>query len=380
MLVAKLTKRRIKKMNQCECITNEKKGKHLTLEERKIIERMLRLGKSVKEIAEVLCRDETTIRREIKRGTVILLQRNTNYNKSPECPEFIEVDDYRYDVGQRVYKENRANSVWSGKFGKCQDLVNFVAPKIKPKGIEKLSPDTALGSAREKNLFVGQYVSTKTFYNWIDKGKLKSEFKVDNFDLLRKVGRKPNKKGDISNEHKKILGKSIEERPSIVESREEFGHWEGDFIVGKNQESYLFTLVERKHRIGFIFEIASREKHHVVEIIDMLEKKYGKYFKSIFKTITFDNGSEFSDSVGMERGGRLSVYYAHPRSSYERGSNENWNGLVRRALPKGSCFKNLTESDIERIVNCINSMPRKILGYKTSLELWEKEINAIMSA
>jgi IS30 family transposase len=373
MLVAKLTKRRIKKMNQCDCITNEKKGKHLTLEERKIIERMWRLGKSVKEIAELLGRDKTTIRREIQRGTVFLLKENTNYNKSPECPEFIEVGVYRYDVGQRVYKENREKCRYEGKKTKCESLVKYVEEKVKGEGKKKLSPDEAIGYARVNNLFPGQYISTKTFYRWIYEGVVN----VNILDLLRKAGLKSRKESN-SNEHKKKLGKSIELRPNIVDGREEFGHWEGDLIVGANKESYLLTLVERKYRVCFIFKIENRESIHVVKVIDMLEEKYGKHFKDIFKTITFDNGSEFSDSVRMERDGRIDVYYAHPYSSYERGSNENLNGIVRRFYPKGSCFKDLTERDIEEVVNFINSMPRKILGYKTSMELWEMEINAIM--
>ena len=365
-------------MSQIECITIEEKIKHLNhlnVEEREIIERMLRNKKSIKAIAEVLGRDETTIRREIKRGTVLLLKKNTNYKKSPNYPEFIEYEVYRYDVGQRNYENNRKRSVCGGKLEKCEGLVKFVEEKIKNSNVEeRMSPDTAIALAKKDDELIGQEISTKTYYNWVDKGKVN----VKATDLLRKGNMKSRKK-EKSKEYKRKLGRSIEERPIIVESREEFGHWEGDLIVGKDKKGYLFTLVERKLRRGFIFKVLNKESKNIVKIIIMLKEIYGKYFDYIFKTITFDNGSEFSDSAGIEAIGKVKVYYAHPYSSYERGSNENWNGIVRRYLPKGSYFENLTEYDINRIENCINNMPRKILGYNSSLELWNEEINAIIS-
>jgi IS30 family transposase len=363
-------------MSQIDSTTKKKKFEHLNLGERKTIERMLKLGRNVKDIAEVLGRNKSSIRREIKRGSVNEYKVNPYISKDPNYPTYVKRKVYYSDEGRKVYEEHRKKCCWEGKQEKNKDLIKFVEDKVKGKWGEKLSPDAALGDVIKKGVFTGQYISTKTFYNLVDKGKLE----VKNWDLLRKIGRKPRKQGNTIKKHKKKLGKSIEERPANINTREEFGHWEGDFIVGKDKKSYLFTLVERKYRVGLIFKIESRESVHVVKVIDMLQEKYGKYFKDIFKTITFDNGQEFSDSASMEKDGRINVYYAHPYSSYERGSNENWNGLVRRFYPKGSCFMNLTKCDIEKLVNRINTMPRKILGYKSSLELWEMEINAIMLA
>jgi len=107
--------------------------------------------------------------------------------------------------------------------------------------------------------------------------------------------------------------------------------------------------------------------------------KYGEDYSKIFKTCTFDNGSEFADSTGMEDTG-TTVYYAHPYSSFERGTNENWNGIVRRFIPKGSSFDNLTEEDLQRISHYINTMPRKRFGYKTPLDLWHEQMNDMMIA
>ena len=115
-------------------------------------------------------------------------------------------------------------------------------------------------------------------------------------------------------------------------------------------------------------------------MIDCLEKQFGSAFSLIFKTITFDNGSEFSRSDQMEQGGRTQVYYAHPYSSWERGTNENWNGIVRRFIPKGSSFEDITNEDLARIAHYINTLPRKRFGYKSPLELWNAQIHDILTA
>lgn len=239
-------------------------------------------------------------------------------------------------------------------------------------GPEKWSPDAAIGYAKTNNLYPDQEISTKTFYNWIDDGLVK----VKNVDLLLKVRRKPKRP---RKERKKVLGKSIEMRPAAVETREEFGHWEGDGIVFKNHQGQLITLVERKLGVGLLFNAGSRDSYHMVKILDALQCEYGSRFSTIFKSITFDNGAEFSDSEAMERDGRTQVFYAHPYSSFERGTNENWNGIVRRFIPKGKSFDNLDDATIQRINHYINTLPRKRFGYKTPLDLWHEHMNMLLS-
>jgi len=358
-------------MSQVEYTPTEKKNEHLNYEERKIIERMQRAGANKKEIALMLKRDKSTIKREIKRGTVLQRKRNKTESKNPNIPEYIEYTTYFAEVGQRVYEKNRESCGAKSKIITCAKLVEYVEEKIL--GEEKWSPDAAIGYAKVNNLFPGKKISTKTFYNWIDDGLVK----VKNIDLLLKVRRKPK---NSRKERKKKLGKSIEERPAEVETREEFGHWEGDGIVGKGGQGQLITLVERKLGIGLIFNAGTRESDKIVNVIDYLQKKYGKYFNLIFKTITLDNGSEFSESGNIEKGGRTAVYYAHPYSSFERGTNENWNGIVRRFIPKGSSFDNLTDTDLQRIMHYINTLPRKRFGYRTPLDLWNEQINDILTA
>ncbi|MEI6579553.1 MAG: IS30 family transposase [Eubacteriales bacterium] len=358
-------------MSQLEDNTENRKREHLNVDERKIIQRMLRKGANKGEIARLLLRDKSTIKREIKRGSVIQRRSNLYASRNPSVPDYLEEMVYFWDVGQSAYERHRQNCGAGNKVIACSELVTFVEMKIL--GKEKWSPDAAIGFAKANELFPEHRCCTKTLYNWIDDGLVK----VKNIDLLLKVRRRPKRP---RKERKKVFGKSIDERPAIVNNREEYGHWEGDGIVGKRQQGHLITLVERKTRIGLLFNVSSREKNKIVVVIDGLQQEYGKYFSEIFKTITFDNGSEFSDSTGIESGGRTKVYYAHPYSSYERGTNENWNGIVRRFVPKGSSFEKLTDMDIKRINHYINTLPRKRFGYKTPLDLWNENISAILSA
>ena len=358
-------------MSQSNDNTWMKKREHLNVEERKVIERMLRVGANKGEIGRLLRRDKSTIKREVKRGSVLQRRANPYISKDPSVPDYLEESVYFRDVGQRVYEQRRQNSGAKNKVVACAELVSFVEEKVL--GESRWSPDAAIGYAKANNLFSGQEFSTKTFYKWVEEKLVK----VKNIDLLMKVRRSPKRP---RRERKKALGKSIEERPSIVETREEFGHWEGDGIVGKGGRGQLITLVERKTGIGLLFNAGSRDSDRIVEIMDGLEREYGEHFRTIFKTATFDNGSEFANSVAMEHGGRIRVYYAHPYSSFERGTNENWNGVVRRFVPKGSSFDNLTDKDLQRICHYINTLPRKRFGYRTPLDLWNEQIAAIMAA
>lgn len=348
--------------------TKKRKMEHLNYEERKIIERLIREKCSKGEIAKLLHRDKSTIKREIKRGSVEQREKVHTTSKKIDIPLEKTVMKYFADVGQRRYENNRQRCGAKNKVIQCSKLVNYVEALLFSK--MKWSPDTSIGYAKRKNLF-DNMVTTQTFYNWIESGLVG----IKNIDLPLKVRRKPKSK---PKERKRVLGKSIDERPKKVEEREEFGHWEGDGIVGKKHKGQLITLVERKSGMGLIFNVLDRKEDKIVAIFDELESKLGENFKKIFKTITFDNGSEFSASDKIEKDGRIEAYYAHPYSSWERGINENYNGLVRRFIPKGSSFASLKDKDISRIMNYINTMPRKRSGYKSPLELWKEELSALL--
>lgn len=175
-------------------------------------------------------------------------------------------------------------------------------------------------------------------------------------------------------------GKSIETRPLIVLSRETFGHWEMDCVIGKakGKRQSLLVLTERKTRYEMIFKLSSKTSASVVKCLDALHRKYGADFKTLFQTITVDNGSEFSDADGMEydKDGnkRTDVYYCHPYSSCERGSNERQNRIIRRFLPKGKSLYRVTQNQCDSIADWINALPRKVLHWCSSADLFEAEL------
>ena len=176
-------------------------------------------------------------------------------------------------------------------------------------------------------------------------------------------------------------GESIENRPEEIDKREEIGHWEMDTVVGKQgvSKKSLLVLTERKTRKEIIILLKEHTAAAVVRALNGLERKLGKKFREIFKSITVDNGSEFADYEGMKTSRRskmqrTQVYYCHPYSSWERGSNENQNKLVRRHIPKGTNFDDKTQSEINRMTEWINNYPRRIFDYKTSEQLFNEEL------
>lgn len=356
-------------MNQLNNNTKKREFQHLNVEERKIIDRLLNENVSQAEIARILRRDKSTICREVRRGSVEQVKQRTYESKKADYQKHVYYKKYFADVGEKKYQQNRQNSGAKCKILENLSFVQFVEDKILSK--EKWSPDAAIGYALSKNMFQTS-ISTKTFYNWVDAGLTK----VKNIDLLLKVRRKAKSK---IRQHKRILGKRIEERAKEADNRMVFGHWEGDGVVGKNHQGHLITLVERKTGAGFVFNVGDKQDIRMVDVLDGLQSKFGKYFSNIFKTIAFDNGSEFARSNELEKDNRTKVYYAHPYSSWERGTNENWNGILRRFIPKGTSFDNLAFEELERINMWINTLPRKRFAYRTPQDLFEQELGAIMA-
>ncbi len=230
-------------------------------------------------------------------------------------------------------------------------------------------------------------VSVTTIYSYIKKGLF---LQITQVDLPRhgkhKQGYKKVKTKD--DQARASAGDSIEQRPPEVESREEFGHWEGDTVYsGKGKcktTSALLTLNERKTRKDIIIGIPNRKAETVVKALDALERKYGaRRFRAIFKSITFDNGSEFSAAEELERSAvnktipRTKVYFCHPYSSWERGSNENANSMIRRRHPKGTDFSKVSAAEIAATEEWINNYPRKIFGYKSSEAMFRECLREI---
>ena len=172
------------------------------------------------------------------------------------------------------------------------------------------------------------------------------------------------------------LGESIESRPKEIETREEFGDWEIDTVIGskKKTDPVLLTLTERKTRYELIIKIDSKTSKAVEEGLSFL-KETNQLKEQVFKTITSDNGLEFSSLTKICE--YVKIYYCHPYSSYERATSENQHKLIRRFIKKGEEISNYTDRQIERIMNWMNDYPRKILGYMTAEEAFIKELKLI---
>lgn len=340
--------------------------KHLTKAGRLTLETMLKDGKSKKEIAERIGVHESTIYREIKRGQYE--HRNSDWTTEMR---------YSPDIARQKYKENLKAKGPDLKIGKDQELADYIEKRIADDGY---SPEAVLGEIKQKEMPFQTSISKTTLYRYIDMGLFLT---ITNKDLPVK-SRKKKKNKKVRRQARACAGDSIEKRPEEIESREEFGHWEMDTVVGKKGESKhsLLVLTERKTREEIITLLYEHTMEQVVKALDSLEEKWGKLFSQIFKTITVDNGSEFSDCVGMEKsatgeGNRTKIYYCHPYSSYERGSNENQNRLIRRKVPKGVNFDDRTEEDIQSVEDWLNNYPRKIFGYQTAQAMFDTELKAI---
>ena len=348
-------------MSQDNNTVELRKYKHLSERERYKIEILLKEGLKPFEIAQRMGRGIRTIEREKVKGKVRLLNHDLTYR-----------EEYCADAGQRVYEENGRNKGPGLKIGKDHKLAKHIEKKIIK---EKYSPDAVIGEIREKGLEFETEICTKTLYNYIDRGDV--FLSLTNKDMqVKKEGKKRAYK-TIKKSNKNLKGTSIEERPSEVDKREEYGHWEMDCVVGKREGkgAVLLVLSERSIREEIIIKMPAKTQESVFTALDSLERKYGKEFKEKFKTITVDNGSEFLDYKGIERSiksknkNRVKLYYAHPYSSWERGTNENINKLIRRFIPKGTDISKISKVRIKYIENWINNYPRRILGYKSAKDM-----------
>jgi len=335
-------------MEQNKYTTPRKKHKHILRDDRYVIEQMLNAGEEKSVIARVIGCSPRTLKREIQRGTHQCLNGQTY--------EFFE--KYSWDVGQQKHEEKGANKGRYAKINDTPELREYLENKIKK---EKYSPEAALLSAKLNGMVVD--ITVKTLYNSIDSG----EIGVSRQDLLRKDGwKKTSSKPRKS--LKNLKGESIENRHDSANNRSEYGHWEMDLIVScKGGKHALLTLTERKTRREIIMRLPDKTQRAVKRALDRLERRYGKLFKAKFKTITTDNGSEFLDFEGLEKscickGKRLKMYYAHPYSAWERGTNENANGIIRRFFPKGTDFGKVSLAEIQAVEDWMNNYPRRILG------------------
>jgi len=333
--------------HQKKCTTKTKENQHLTYEDRQKIEYDYNNGTNPAEIAVKLREGKfhrTTIEREIKLG----LYEHTDFNSKTHDGIVLK---YSADIAQSV-RDFRSS-------GKGPGLKIDEFPE-QAKELEKLiksgySPYAAI-------VKLGLDISVKTIYNYLDKNIFET---ISNDDLLCKKHDKKRGYHKVERKaHNNLKGKSISERPLAANSRLESGHWEIDLVVGKKgTKPVLLTLDDRKSRLKLAIKLPNKEKNSVLEALKRLRKKYK------FKTITADNGPEFLGWEDIEKRLDTKVFYAHPYSSWERGTNEVGNKFIRRFFPKGTDFSRVSQKRIDKVMDFINNYPRKILDGMSANEV-----------
>jgi len=306
---------------------------HLTCEERHTISTLHRKGNSPTIIASVLERNPSTIRRELKRNAT-------------------HSGGYQYQLANRLAKDRLKIS--SCRAPRCdQASWDFVIHKLTT---QQWSPDQIAGELEPLGL---SKISHETIYRRIydDKaagGKLHTHLrhKVNSY---RNRSLTQDKRGQIKN------ATSIEKRPAIVEERSRLGDLEMDLIIGKPSKSALVTMVDRKSRYTIIAKVPNKTAHAVS--MKIMEKLLPHRIK--LHTLTFDNGKEFASHAIIDEILGCTSYFAHPYCSWERGLNENTNGLIRQYFPKGTDFDQISDDQIAEVERKLNTRPRKCLDRKT---------------
>ena len=319
-------------------------------------------------LGKIFQKSPKTISRELARGMVEHVLGDIPFS----CTEY-NADHAQIDAEEKMkYKGPMPKS------GKHFELVERISVLILK---HSYSPYAVLQKLDEKGAWPeGLRICEKTLYNWIEAGDIPD---VTIEDLPRKGKMKRSNGLRLPRRHSNVefAARSIENRPKEVEKRLEGGHWEGDTVYSnkKGSKQCLLTLVERRTRMEIIIKIPDRTAKSVREAFDKIEKQFGsRLFRKVFLSITFDNGVEFSDVLGLEgsvltKTKRTALYFAHPYSSWERGSNENHNGIIRRFLPKGTDFAFIKAKSVREIQDWMNTYPRKILNGFTPLRCFKEE-------
>lgn len=354
-------------MEHAKGTTHPRRGKQLNRDERIQIESLLKAGHAPRQIARLLGRHVRTIEREILKGAVEHL--HTDLTRSTV---------YSSDRGQDVHDLNATAKGPQLKLGAHYQTAEFIRFHIVE---NRFSPDVVAGLMKQRPGLCA--VCTKTIYSYIDAGWISG---VTNESLWekRKRRKKAHKRLHRRAKRPAAAGRSITDRPGQVCTREEFGHWEIDLVAGAkgSGKGVLMTLVERKTRKVIIRKLKDGTQRSVRRALNGIERSMGREaFRVLFKTITADNGSEFLHADGLERSvsgthRRTRLYYAHAYASWERGSNENVNRIIRRFLPKGTSLSRVSPTAVKQIEEWINRYPRRILGFKTAEEMFIKEMAA----
>lgn len=308
---------------------------HVTFEERRLLYLLKKKGKSNTEIAELIGRHRSTVCRELSRNTG---QRG-----------------YRPKQAQRLADQRRLASRRPHKMDD-PNVHQYVQQKLE----QYWSPDQIAGRAlRDFPRAPERWLSDQAIYDWIH------EQQPGWKPLLRRGGRLPEKRGKLTDCVR------IDGRPEVINGRCRYGDWEGDTMVGHGRHSALVTLVERKSGYTRLGRVDSMKSDVTMRAA---KRRMQNLPSCLRRSITFDNGKEFAEHRTLTRGLGIEIYFADPYASWQRGTNENTNGLLRQYYPKGTDFTTVSHRAVARVEQLLNDRPRRRLNYRTPNEALAKHL------
>lgn len=330
-----------------------KKNSRLTHKERVQIQTLLNENKSKAYIAKTLNRARSTISREVNKW----VQEKEDFYDA-DLAQWLAKDDY---LNKRNLDKISTYSLL--KFFVYKGLLSNWTPEQISGRLKELYPNDSIMSISHEAIYRHIYTRPQASLNK----------KLIKLLVRKKTRRRPPKKRRGTGS--KIINQvSIDNRPKHIELRQEVGHWEGDLVIGKNHKSAIGTIVERKSRYTIIIKLKSKKAD---EVAKMFSKKLNQLNPLFKKTMTYDNGIEMARHEKITRKTGMKIYFAHPYSSWERGTNENTNGLIRRYLPKGTDFNQINKKQLMIIQEKLNNRPRKIIGFKTPKEIMNSELKFV---
>jgi IS30 family transposase len=313
---------------------------HFTVEERVILYGLLKTKTPRENIAKIMQRDRSTICREIKRNSGLR--------------------GYRPKQAQRKAEQRRLKSRRPCKMADDR-IYAYVTDKL----TKRWSPDQIAGRVRlDLPRQTNYWISRQTIYNWIRPRKRQWR------QMLRLCGRR--RRSDRRGQLRECV--RIEGRPKIIDSRRRFGDWEGDTVVGKGHRSAVVTLVERKS--GYT-KIGKLNGLYSAPVIQSAARRLNRLPKQLRRSMTLDNGREFSQHKRLTALTGIEVYFAKPYAAWQRGTNENTNGLLRQFFPKGTDFTRISRYEVARVETLLNERPRRRLKYRTPREVLAPKMRCI---
>lgn len=306
---------------------------HLTMEERDLLGQLRQRGASQQEIAEALGRSPATISRELTRNRT--------------------GGEYFAAQAQRKSEQRRRDRPLERKMDDPQINASVLA------GLTyEWSPEQIAGRMKEQQS--DRSVASQTIYTWIKQDEHREHWET----FLRRRGKRPRRPRNTA---ATADAARIRNRPEVIEQRGRLGDFEGDTVLGPPGTGGLATLVCRKSRLAIVVKVPSKNADHVHEKIKQRLKELDNERRH---SVTFDNGTEFARCHRLEKHLDLKLYFADPGCPYQRGTNENTNGLIRQYYPKGTDFRDITHQHVRSVEQRLNNRPRACLGFRTPEEVF----------